>query len=624
LTSHLQLLTDIISDAFPDHWWDKYDFDNASITIDDLGRHIDRFKEDMESIREKVFDELNLSVFKGEYICDDTFEGQVAKAGDALTAIPTPFPPIPDAQKAVTGELNTNFIECIRQSLGLYRTFYTSVKLKITFSSKYFLPDFDPGLDEQVFEWDIFNDNTFRYFHFFSGNLKIARLDIFLEPNQDDLNRLFSYSQELQNGILSGHKFSKLLLDKCNYLINKWVLRKRHYNERPIYWVRNYQEEEFAIAAGESYKKWLKYIGCHYEMNSEWRSIIEEGCDGVKEKKHDGLTLFEIHLLIKFYKDVNKNLTLLTGIKKQLAELYEASKEKGSLFDLYSYSICVNYAANNEFSLLLEDLDVSEDKVEKAYNELLEIQARTGVNDFFPQYKFLCHLVEQLSSKYNNREAVPNISHLRALIDKCKRILEKYEENIEWSKSHYNYVWQMPYRDCQMKIETSSGPDTMFVASTFVLPLIQKAYIDQFDELKKKVFNFETSIEAIENLDRELKKIDGLEDAYKKLEKDVERNFSEKETQLREKEVKYIETIGIFAAIVTFVATSISGYKFVSNANQAALFTISLCTSFCFFAFLLMIIFKGYEKYKKTLWYFIGILIITAISWYLLCHSGKI
>ncbi|MEI3799613.1 MULTISPECIES: hypothetical protein [unclassified Chitinophaga] len=622
MTKFLEEVRQLISVTFPDDWWKEFEFEKDSIqSITDFQIKLAAFKDKLVQAKDGIFESLNASILAGEYVQDDNIENHISDLTELLGTFPQPIP-IPDIQEILEKELNKNFVDCVNVGLALYRNFYTLVKIRISFSSKYFLLQFNHELNEKVRNRKNFHDDSLRHINFISANLLIARLDHFLNPTTDDFNTLFGFSQELtQPDKLGGRKHSILLLGKCNYLLSKWILRKRHFHKRPVYIIKNFQEEEFVIATeGSPYNKWVKYIESHYEFNSnEWKSLVEQYFDAIKDKEITTLSISDIHCLIKYYKDVNKNLQLLSTYKEEINNRYKALKRSGLMFDRYASSISLNYAINNEFSLLLEDASLLEGKAEDCYSKILTIQAETGVKNFFPQYKYLQFLVTKLDEKYSQRKAVSNIAQLRELINKCKKVFEKYEENIEWSRKNYNYVYQLPFNECLVDVGTNV-PEKIFIASSFILPLIKGNYIKEYDELKKKVLNFETSVELIENVDKELQGIARLKEDYGAINTKIESKFQEKEQSLRDKEIKYIEVIGIFAAIVTFVASTVPGFQFIKTAYQAGLYVLSLSTAFAFFTLLLLVIYKGVENLRRHKLLLIFIAVATLVSWYLLIY----
>jgi len=209
---------------------------------------------------------------------------------------------------------------------------------------------------------------------------------------------------------------------------------------------------------------------------------------------------------------------------------------------------------------------------------------------------------------------IPELSAQRISIDKCRKVFEDYARNVSWTRKNYNYVFYLPDNECLIEVD-SSDLKSLFIASSFVMPLDTKAYLETYEEFKKEIILLEATVETFENIKSELDKFKESQAEIEKLKKD-----------LNEREVKSIETLSIFTVIVTFVFASAVEFKFIVHVSQAILFTLCFSLSLSFFVFLIMltrtnVFMETIRKYVKGI---ILILLFIFFLWFLLVYEPDI
>src|SRR5690606_35696696 len=107
-----------------------------------------------------------------------------------------------------------------------------------------------------------------------------------------------------------------------------------------------------------------------------------------------------------------------------------------------------------------------------------------------------------------------------------------------------------------------------FIASSFVLPPSTKKMEKQFNELKIRYNSLLSNIQSIKAVKNELDKIENIDNEI---------------IQIKNRELKSIEILGIFSGIIAFIFGSISSYSFIKTPYQAILFTSSFAFSLIFF-----------------------------------------
>jgi len=588
-----------IKTFFSTDWWAKYKFEQDLLDDTIRKQQLISFTQDLEDLKEGIFDCFNASLLVGEYVKCDDFHIKINEVITSLDGIPQLIPPHPDVQTLLLHELKLNFIECLKIGLSQYENLYKLVKHKFSIDNRQFLFHFNTELTVKLKE-DSFTKSSSENLLFFDANIKVAQADHFLTAEVKSYKELLEISYELvKSSIIRGNKYSILLKNKCDFLISKWIVRKNHTSKYPLYTIKDNVEilarpEEFT---NTFYPKWKNYIESQYETSSNWKHIIETDFDKIKNKRLDSLSLSELNRCIKYYKDITKDLLNLDALCNEINRRYDESKQTGKITDIYAYSMSLNYVMNNKFSLLLDDNKRSEEEIDNLYNKILSIQSATRIKNFFPQLKLLRFYVDKLQKLYNNRKPLESIALVsRKYIRKCEGILEDYLKNVEWAESKYNYIFQLPFSECLIDTDNLNLPQ-IYIASSFVLPLPKSIYKAELEENKQKIHLLNASIEVYENM-----------------EKDVAEITKDKE-DIQKRDIRSMEILGIFTAIVTFVAGTLPTFQFIKSAYQAGLFLLALSTSLSVFVLLILSVTRGLQNFKKHLKLILSITGATFALW---------
>ncbi len=551
-------------------------------------------------LRADIFVNLNASLLTGEYCSVNDFCQYLGVLESEIDNIVPVMPEDEDAQAFLQEHLNENFIQPVKAAIRGYRSFAFFQELKFQFDTRHFVHFSGPELEGSSPTYILPDEVKFEL-RFFGTNLRLAIVDFSLKPDKEDFQELRQISDDILKN-LSNNLLSILLKQKCDFLLAKWILRKEHITKQPIYSIEGSRDIEVTVEkykGSESFQTWYKYIDTHYEFSTKWKAEIQKESLTLKNNTLTTLPLFKLHTLIKYYKDVDNNLTQLSKIRKEISRRFDECRDSENYDYKYTYAIAFNYAINNEFSLLI-DLRLGDDeRIRTLYEEVLLVQSDTNVKNFFPQYKYLQFLVGKLEEVYNQRQALGFIKAARKIVDECEKIFSAYEENVEWSKENYNYAFKLPHSESLVEVRNSRIPN-MFIFSTFLLPLPKEEYIKKFEENRQKVYNLKTSIEVFENIEPEI-----LE-------------FDKKKREVMDRDIKSMEVIAIFTAIVTFVVGSLPTFKFISTAYQAGLFMFALSSSLALFVLLIISTTRGASKLKDNLLTFVFLLVIAIASWYIL------
>lgn len=586
-----------VSKNFGEDWWSNFEFSKSTFETESpetKNLHIQTFLDWSNKIREDIFDDLNMSILSGEYVSRKVFISDVEELKVTLKNI-TLFFSTPEIQEIILEVVNQKIISLTLTALDLYIDFYNLFKRRVDLNSKKFIYKINYDLNESLSEFQSSND-----LEIFRSNLHIAYLDHFMFPIDANLNTLNRIIERFTKK-LGIKEYSGTINLKAKFLKAKLILRKIHENQdRDIFYVENSIEKKLEIEefSNPNISLDIEYIKNHYEISKNWMSNLEEQYSNISYKSYDEMSILEIHRAVKYFKDIRRNYEEIKKIREAIEKKWTKIEPDNKKFDRYSLGICLMYIANNEFSCMLDNDNMEVKEIESLYNKINYYSDSTKIKNFFPQLRYLKFLVLKLQKFSNNKILLLNLSEARKNIDRCRSIMREYDKNIEWCKSNYNYVFQLPFKDCFYEITPISQLSQVFIASSHVMPINKEKYLTEYNEYKSNIINLENTITVIENVETETR---SLEDLKK---------------EIKNREVRSMEIIGIFTAIVTFVVSSIPSFKFIENAYQALLFMFCLASSLGLFVSLMLLVTKGFSDLKENHIVFLtGLLLLVILSW---------
>lgn len=402
-------------------------------------------------------------------------------------------------------------------------------------------------------------------------NLFLVNLDLCI--NDVQLNEYSKYASNIErlksyihtDGYLAWQK--ETMLKKANFLLFKWY-KRAEVNKKDISSVVDGEEnedyEKKVVSYGEKWKNIVEYINNHYFEGTERE--LRKYFQNIKNKNVKDYSCQEIHFYIKYYKDVEKNITKLDEIIKVL----ESKKENNI------YYVILQYAINNRFSLFLKTCS-DKDRIYEEYQKI-----KGDYKNYFPQYKFvdkiISIIVENLQKENISLEEIKELENF--INEKLAPEYQKYKANMEWSSQHSNFIYRVDYDECMI--------DNIFIYSSFVLPAPNKDAYDKYEKVSSDYQTLKTQIEP-------LKKISSLL-------LDVNKN-----------KIQIVELMAIFLAVIAFVMSSVSGFEFVKDILSAVLFLLVFSTGLISFLLVLLLITRHNENILEKHWwkiliFYIGIL----------------
>ncbi len=575
-----------ISELFKTTFLENINWHTSFVENETLNKeNLEKFLQDNLVV---VIDSFIESILLGEYEREVNFEEVLSNLqkesssiyGNLVSELIEDFTLLNSTEEFVRGlqvlmSGYTNFCKeiSIHKSFPNYDVLFTS------------MPDNSALIDELTF-----GDDIIASFINFFRTLYVNRFDHFFDEGVDFLKNLI----ELENLInKSKHPFKHIsaLKLKISFLKYKWAVRQNttYQNIDGQFSVKSYLLNDNLISVLEppefntthaKLNEWKKYLDFHYDYGE--KDYHFKRYNDLKLRELKDLNFFELHFLIKFYKDKKKDY-------KNLSDVVEAieKKEVDCTLNKSLYYKNLNYALNNQFSLLIENESVKEGDVIELREKIKKFQNKAGSDNFFLEYKYLSYCVERLKRLIKNREAfdteIPVNKHLKEI----RELISECEKKISWSQNHHNLLYQLPYDESLVEYNSESL-ESIYFASSFLLPLsVEQA---NYDVQKIKInFNNEFSYTEVYNtLDKEFNQI-----------KDIKASVTHYEK-------KSIETISIYTAIISFIVGSVSGFSFIDSFYKAIIFLLIFSTSLTSFLLLVFISTKGFEKiykYKKAVLY---------------------
>ncbi|WP_149914698.1 hypothetical protein [Sphingobacterium cavernae] len=405
---------------------------------------------------------------------------------------------------------------------------------------------------------------------------------------------------------------------KANFLIYKWNQRFKKDSSHFLGEITYRKGDEMHTSASNEdvdvniFSEWKKKINYHYDDNLD-KSRFEIYCRKLLAKNVDysKLKLFDIHTLIKYYKDISPSEKKLKTIVTYLLK-YDSSKN--SKYDQYCLSIISNYAVNNYFSLISENKSIDLKKYDDIYRECYENLYQLN-NNYFLQQKYLDFVLDYVGNKINqadsNSSLIDIYNEYNSIIEKqCTVILDEYYRRKEWAKKNHNFIFLLPVEESILNIE-NINPElkSLIVFTSFVLPLdINKIELD-YSLTRQKLREVKTQLKVIGSLRKDLNELKSIKDDFRKI------------------EGKNLEIIGVFTAIITFVLSSIPAFKFISSIYQAILFTLAMASSLGLFVLIIFSFTRGFSnvfnKERNYILFFVIVLLFIVTGFSLISFENQ-
>ena len=402
------------------------------------------------------------------------------------------------------------------------------------------------------------SNNDSEVLKLFTLNLFLCFSDILFTEKQDCYQEITSIKELLSEFKILGLDLNsqiEKMNKKASFLLFKWCKRAElsGFSMLKEDKINEYKSEISAF--GKDWKSLVTYIENHYykeEEKSLFVKKLKEAYLKIENKEFKDFTCQDIHLYIKYHKDINKNTSKLDNIISYLKDW----KKKGT--DDYEKSIrniIYNYALNNRFSLFTKTCKSRE----KLYEEYEKIEEKDNKN-YFLQYKLIDKSIELLKAELNEKNntiTIEQIEEIENYLDKIEPAYKTYKTNIEWILEHIYFIYRVSFKECII--------DDIFIYSSFLLPLGNRKSKEDYERINDDFRVLKSQIDPLKRIVQ----------------------FDEK---IEKRDTKTIELMGLFSAIIAFVMGSIPTFQYMKNIYDVGIFFVAFASSLISFLLVLLLI----------------------------------
>ncbi|MEQ7799769.1 hypothetical protein ABDJ41_08130 [Pedobacter sp. ASV1-7] len=535
---------------------------------------------------------VNQSILAGEYIEDQVkVEKDIEEAKTYLTILLT------QVEQEVTDQdisgLFYTFITVVQNCLNSYSSMIIKINNHYLVNNDIYINrDYDRAeissqsqilvnKHSRVNYEDFDNQKTYMAYEILLINIHLSLIDLTCNPNEKLLHKLNTIEDKLNtlyNEVkLKPFEFIFSIREKAKFLKLKVLIRLYQIQKGFGSDLKIIQESKL-VPIDElideiefpELKSFLEYSYQHYIDTDENAQKILTRYRSIPNTEDN---YFLRHLRIKYLKDLKKDRTALEILVKKFDVDYQTSDTH---FNHYAKGVSLNYANNNLFSFILENLDIKYSEALNHYENIKRVSIETGIKNYFPDLRLLKYLVLKLNNLFEQVDALKEIQTINIYLEKCKELIESYKKNINWTKYNHSLIYQLPFNECifQNSFTKKARLRHFFTASTVVLPLDKEQNNLEYIEYHNQIKVFSSIKNTMNNLAVESLKLEGLNE------------------DLANKDVKYIEILGIFCAISTFVSAAILSIITDKNGgNGSDSFTFLLSTGIIMFSFLGLLIY---------------------------------
>lgn len=571
---------DLLKNDFPDKWISNYEFDDANRDIS-TKRIIGKINSSLELLYEK----FHFSLLSGEYIKSksqvlEQIEILVGLLNEVNFSIEGLGATDQKSYEFLSHLIQSDYSLLLTESLRSYASFVRHINRKLDNMDSTIL--FDEVSSRKEFTSKVITGND--YFILFDCNLQIAEFDHELSMTQEALKGLLNEKRRLEyisTDIQKGAVYYPIILDKCHYLVKKILYRLSQIEESYVY---SYGHEDRELSLEDPVYKELKYFKnfdevtkIHYGFENSYKHKQEKRIDAVFKKTANNapLEVKEFHTAVKVYKDDYKSPNQLKNLCKRFEEQYgeKLYSQEVLSFDQLAFKVDLIYVLNNELSSIIENITSETQILDKA-NRIIELQQTSRVKNYFLYFKLCTYLAQSIEEKFRLSDVNEDqLKLINSLVSRLENYMKDFQKNFEWCYKRNFLAFQLPFKESQLNTPIAGdGTISIFLASTFVLPINYEEVKNQIVGLNAKLLKFKGLIEFHEYTQSE-------KNTIKRVLKDTEDSTK-----------KHIEILSIFAAIVLFTASSIQIFSKDITFKDGLKFMLCFSYSLVLFIFLIWLI----------------------------------
>ncbi len=621
--SYIQQALSHFEDSLPPELITNYFFELNGDAKPNQSELFGDFTKEIKQVCERFFTFINQSILSGEYATEGDCESLLKKIIDVYSCVQ--YPVIEEElQKKINETLKEGAFEDVKAVCLSYELLFQEVKSRFTVPTPQYRKMYvDPlqGRIESRAPHSFVND-----LRFIKANIDVALCDHFMSYEELENFKLLRIQYELENDRTLTNQTEGALKSKCRYLIEKALFRieveayKQESHHKPVEIIVHHRGQFVASHSTydwDTFKKEYAYIRTHYEISSLWKRELEDAVRPSLSTIESTKTLKDIHRAIKYHKDISKDLSELKKIREILSNRFtEVSGKSCSRQEKYSYALALNYVMNNEFSLLCKQSLPSKKKatsvqeVKKLYDEILEVQKKTGINNFFPQTQLVQFYIHYIDEKLTQNLTSEEVTSMKELLDELDNIESIYHRNIEWSRQHLNYLFQLPEAECFIELTSNKALPKIYIASSFLLPFPKERYIQEYQKNVDKIGKHRLTLDTFSMMQKKTNMLNSLEEEFKN------------------KEIRMIEIVGLFTTMIAFVASSVQVFIKVESTKTAMVMILSLGIVFCLFILVLVGVSRisqistGSNRAKLGFYYWFIVIVLISLGVYVVKASS--
>jgi len=515
--SFIQSIISEYKNAFAQDWIKGLDWspNNESSSYTEGKRRIDDFSE-------VAFVTFSKSIIAGDYLTQpmDRLMFELKEFIDLCTD-----ELLPATQNKLYSQLQSHFINLNHNMVDLsnyYRLMINelSEKLQVT---------------DNVLIINAFSNKSVNY-----SNKLYEALDIILEVCFDEFSlsynekniRSLIFKRDKLNEIKSSQSKDEIknilgiVSEKIEYLLVKYSSISSNKN---LKYSLNFTQITIKLDDSESHFTSHKRYGYYLNPYEVPKNVIREWQNNCY---NGNAKVWEMTLLMKYYAKVEKNESQINNLIKQFDNFVKKQKNnKNSLFDSYALNTITNYMHNCRYSFLISTKEISFERLVEEIEKIKYIQSLTGIKNYHPYKKTVEFLKEYIRKEITSKTDISLIVEHKKLYDK---ILAKLQDTYQWCKKNQFYSFQLCYDECLDRI-TDFGI-LVFTPSSFCRPINYMELDEDIERYRSDAMTIDSEIllykEELEILE---------------IKKSIDKNKK-----------SYIEILGIFTGLVTFLIGSIT------------------------------------------------------------------
>ncbi len=351
--------------------------------------------------------------------------------------------------------------------------------------------------------------------------------DLILKRDKLNAIRLSQSKDEIKNIL-------EIVCEKIDYLLIKYSSISSNKN---LKYSLNFTQQTIKLLDDKesrftSYKRYCFFLYPHdtpQKVIREWQNDCYDG----------NAKMWEMALLMRYYTKVERHENQIDNLIKQFDDFAKKQKTKDTtLFDSYALNTISNYMYNCRFSFLTSTAKFSFERLVDEMRKIENIQSSTGIKDYHPYQKTVEFLKGFIRKEISSKKDINLITEHKSLYNKT---LKELQETYQWCKKTQFYPFQLCYDECLDKITDLKME--VFTPSSFCRPI-------DYVKLDEIIERFRTDSMT---LDSEIL-------LYKE-----ELEILELKNSIEKNKKSYIEILGIFTGLITFLIGCVTIFTNVEN-----------------------------------------------------------